>query len=517
MKSLFPERERSRLEALGQIAFCNPFSKERERLELQVLGRSVVEPVLREEKDERYSPWLDEILAISEKALVEASKKRRLDQRYAERDEDLYRNLFFVWTYHEWIPVLDEIIASGAENTTRKELNAYRRFLERYEEWAPLFWRDTPECQPARLFASYFQIRRAFYHIFRFIIGRSAPVNQLRRCVWESIFTVDMLRYQRVLTNRMHNMHTLVTGPSGSGKELVSRAIGQSCFLPFDPQKGFDRQSKERFLPVNLSALTENLLESELFGHHRGAFTGAVEDRAGYFEEAGPHGCVFLDEIGDAGLPVQVKLLRVLESRGFQRLGETRARRFEGKVIAATNRNLSADIANGQFREDLYYRLCGDRVSTPSLREILDDHPDDMERMVAYIAVKLVGEEESERFTEQALAFIQRRIGADYPWPGNFRELERCVSNYLIHGNDPRENIVSVVSKVTVGDWRSSLKQFPEMPLAQLIEAYTQQVWQKNGSYLETARLLEVDQRTVRKYTLRALRQEGHAQDDVKS
>ncbi len=507
MKSLFPEKQRARLEALGKIAFCNPFSAEREKLELQVLGRGAVSPQERDEHDERYSPFLDEILAISAQALVGARNRRSLDQRYSERDEELYRNLFFVWTYHEWIPVLDDIIANSAENTTRKELNAYKRFQERYGEWAPRFWREVPECHPERLFASYFQIRRAFYHIFRFIIGRSARVNQLRRRVWESIFTVDMLRYQRVLTNRMHNMHTLVTGPSGSGKELVSRAIGQSCFLPFDPQKGFDRQNRERFLPVNLSALTENLLESELFGHRRGAFTGAVEDRIGYFEEAGPHGCVFLDEIGDAGLPIQVKLLRVLESRGFQRLGETKLRRFEGKVIAATNRNLIEEIHNGQFREDLYYRLCGDRVTTPSLREILDDRPADMERMVAYIAVKLVGEEESERFTEQALEFIQRYIGADYAWKGNFRELERCVSNYLIHGNYQREDETEVRQETGLEDWQVNLKRFPDMPLGQLIGAYTQQVWQRTGSYLETARLLGVDQRTVRKYTLRALRE----------
>src|SRR5205807_3458271 len=131
----------------------------------------------------------------------------------------------------------------------------------------------------------------------------------------------------------------------------------------------FEADGEQAFFPINISALSPTLVESELFGHRRGAFTGAIADRKGWLETCPASGSVFLDELGDLDPEIQVKLLRVIETRTFHPVGDTASRQFQGKLIAATNRNLAADIPKGRFREDLYYRLCSDQIATPSLAE----------------------------------------------------------------------------------------------------------------------------------------------------
>ena len=198
------------------------------------------------------------------------------------------------------------------------------------------------------MIACFFQLRRAFFHVFFFIVGRSPAAARLRAAAWESIFTHDLRRYQRSLYRHLGDVTTLITGPSGTGKELVARAIGLSRYVPFDGQAGrFVENFHEGFHAVNLSALSPTLIESELFGHRRGAFTGAVADRVGWLESCPANGSVFLDEIGELDPAIQVKLLRVLQRRTFQRLGDTADRRFPGKILAATNRDLVAEIDGG--------------------------------------------------------------------------------------------------------------------------------------------------------------------------
>src|SRR5262249_37326051 len=139
------------------------------------------------------------------------------------------------------------------------------------------------------------------------------------------------------------------------------------------------------FVSINLSQFPEALIESELFGHKKGAFTGAVEGHAGIFERCSPHGAIFLDEIGEASIPVQIKLLRVLQERHFSQVGAHEQRRFSGRVIAATNRSLDALRAEGKFRDDFYYRLCSDVIEVPSLATRLREDPSELDRLIAFI------------------------------------------------------------------------------------------------------------------------------------
>jgi DNA-binding NtrC family response regulator len=205
----------------------------------------------------------------------------------------------------------------------------------------------------------------------------------------------------------------LIRGETGTGKELVARAIHYNS-----------PDGEHPFIPVNCSALPENLLESELFGHVRGAFTGAVGDRRGRFALAG-RGTIFLDEIGDTSAELQSKLLRVLEDGEFYPVGAERAERTEGRVIAATHRNLERMAAQGAFREDLYYRLRVVEVTLPPLRERMGDLP-----LLAQHFVRKASRELHR--PEPTLADETRNALLGYDWPGNVRELENCLTRAMV-------------------------------------------------------------------------------------
>lgn len=203
----------------------------------------------------------------------------------------------------------------------------------------------------------------------------------------------------------------MITGESGTGKELVAQAIHQCS----------GRAGK--FVPVHCAALPENLLESELFGHERGAFTGAVEMRKGRFELAAG-GTIFLDEIGEIPLHIQVKLLRVLENRAFERIGGTETIVTDARVVAATNRDLRAMVERGEFREDLFYRLNVVSLEIPPLRERRDDIP----LLVKHYLDLFTKENDKDiGITEAAMASL-----CAYSWPGNIRELRNCVERMVV-------------------------------------------------------------------------------------
>jgi two-component system response regulator AtoC len=205
----------------------------------------------------------------------------------------------------------------------------------------------------------------------------------------------------------------LIRGETGTGKELVARAVHYNS-----------PDSEQPFIAINCSALPENLLESELFGHVRGAFTGAVGDRRGRFALAG-RGTIFLDEIGDTTPEFQGKLLRVLEDGEFYAVGAERVERTEARVIAATHRNLEHMAANGSFRQDLYYRLRVVEVSLPPLRERLAD----LDVLVQHFIHK--ASQELHR-PEATLSDQTKNVLLQHDWPGNVRELENCLTRAVV-------------------------------------------------------------------------------------
>jgi transcriptional regulator with PAS, ATPase and Fis domain len=227
------------------------------------------------------------------------------------------------------------------------------------------------------------------------------------------------MRAVKTLINKLADSSStvLITGESGTGKELAARAI-----------HGLSPRSAELFVPVHCGAIPEELLESELFGHVRGAFTGAINSRLGRFQLANG-GTLFLDEIGEMSPKLQVKLLRVLQEREFEPVGSDRAVQVDVRVVAATNRDLHTAVREGKFREDLFYRLNVLPLQLPSLREREDDIP-----LLVHYFLEMHGRRKGKSLTQvdkQAMAVIEK-----YRWPGNVREVENLVERLIVLNED---------------------------------------------------------------------------------
>ena len=267
----------------------------------------------------------------------------------------------------------------------------------------------------------------------------------------------------------------LVQGETGTGKEVIAREIHRRS-----------PRSKGAFISINCGAIPENLLESELFGHVRGAFTGAVSDKIGKFEAANK-GSLFLDEIGEMNPVLHVKLLRALQERSITRVGENRERPFDARVLCATNKNLQEEVRAGRFREDLYYRLNEVLMVVPPLRE----RGDDVLLLANFLLKKFIKEFNApvKGFTPDAILAIRKSA-----WPGNIRQLENKIKKAVVMAEKPR---------LTVEDMELARGyQKKVLALAQAIEEfrvrYIDEVLElNNGNRTKTARDLDVDPRTV--------------------
>jgi len=272
----------------------------------------------------------------------------------------------------------------------------------------------------------------------------------------------------------------LITGESGTGKELIARAIHFNS--PRSPRP---------FVAVDCSSLAETLLESELFGHVRGAFTGAVMTKKGLFEEA-DRGTCFLDEIGNISLAMQAKLLRVLQEHEIKRVGGTETIKIDVRMVAATNQNLEELVAEKRFREDLFYRLNVVSIQLPSLRE----RPEDIPLLADHFLNKYASQNNKPvcRISPEAMDVLTR-----YRWPGNVRELENVIeraatlsnTNLIIPEDLPRR-LQMELSQIAISSLPSSL------PLSELEKLYIQKVLEETGgNKKKAADILGIDRRTL--------------------
>ncbi len=486
----------ARLDAIGKLGFTNPFGPERPRLEAIIVGEQVA----------RSSPWsrsldwpledpaLPAIKEEAERQVAVAQTGFERGTSYSEQDRELIRGAaLYVLYYRHDAALYESIIAKSAAETVDFYDAFQHDFRDLFRHVGPPRWAS----DPADLFALFFQTRRAFHFVFHQILGNSIAAAKLRASVWESLFTHDPWRYLRHLQGRMHEASTLILGPSGTGKELVASAIGLSSYIPFDgARRRFARDFRTAFHPVNLAAMSNTLIESDLFGHKKGAFTGAIADRMGHLEGRTASETIFMDEIGELDPEVQVKLLRVLQSRTFHRLGDSEPRSFGGKVVAATNRDLAHEMQTGRFREDLYYRLCSDVIRTPSLKEQLAGNRDELAHLVGVLIQRSLGAADGASFDE-VMSGIDRGVGFDYPWPGNMRELEQCVRNLLIHGR-----YLPATAAPASGALDGLLEQMQNAnaTLDQVISTYSTWVYQREGNYTRAGQILGVDRRTVAKH-----------------
>ena len=492
--------EKQFLAAVSQLAYCNPFLPERARFEKAALGHEFVEgePIwsftVEDPERPRANVW--RIAARTEPLVTELRRRLLASAKASDEELRLYEDAVNQHLYDRYYPrFLERSFGQEARSRGAARWSFYREFLADWRRFYNLEERTFPSHhEPAHTFACFRQIQRAFEQIFLDIIGGSMSAARLRAAVWQSIFTHDIRRYRRTLYARMGDFATLITGQSGTGKELVARAIAQSRYVPFDENKLHFAEDSVALFPINISALSPTLVESELFGHRRGSFTGAIGDRKGWLEACPPLGSVFLDELGDLDPAIQVKLLRVIETRTFHPVGDTASRHFDGKLIAATNRDLAAGIRAGRFREDLYYRLCSDQIATPSLAEQMADSPHVLRELVIYMARRVAGAE-AEEFVPEVTSWIEHNLGTHYAWPGNYRELEQCVRNVLIRRNyRPAQSAASTTAlDQCIEDFRGE-----RLTADELFSRYCTVMYARTGSYEEAGRALKIDRRTVK-------------------
>ncbi len=297
--------------------------------------------------------------------------------------------------------------------------------------------------------------------VYAGIVGQSGKINQL----------IDII--ERLKNNRAT---VLIQGESGTGKELVARAIHYKGSYASNP-----------FISVNCGAIPEDLLESELFGYKKGAFTGANENRDGFFQAASG-GTIFLDEIGNAPAYVQTRLLRVLQEKEVRKIGEQKVQKVELRIIAATNSNLKEMVKNGSFREDLYYRLNVVNIETPSLKSHKSDIP-----LLARNFLKKYKKEYAKpklEFTEKALDLLKV-----YNWPGNVRELENIVQRAIIMSED-KIDVDQLPShlKYSVPEISSELKPLKEIEKDHILKVMAS----VDNNKTKAAEILQINRKTLR-------------------
>jgi DNA-binding NtrC family response regulator len=301
--------------------------------------------------------------------------------------------------------------------------------------------------------------------------------SELRRLIGDSAAMKKLIREISKVANS--DATVLLSGETGTGKGLMAEVI-----------HALSGRRNQRFIAINCAAIPATLLESELFGHEKGAFTGAVREKKGIFELANG-GTIFLDEIGELATELQVKLLRVLQGQEFERVGGTKSIKVDVRVIAATNRNLEEAIANGHFREDLFYRLNVLPMTAPPLRERKEDIP-----ILLRHFIRQFSEKAGKNF-DKLSPDIEEYLSA-YPWPGNIRELQNVVERAVVFGKEPR---------FTAADFNIALPRQPGAapqssgPVSSLkdleLQLLMQALRQSGGNVSRAARTLGISRGTV--------------------
>jgi DNA-binding NtrC family response regulator len=284
----------------------------------------------------------------------------------------------------------------------------------------------------------------------------------------------------------------LIGGESGTGKELISYLVHR-----------YSRRAQGPYIRVNCAALTDSLLESELFGHEKGAFTGAYAQRKGRFEMA-HGGTLLLDEITETPLKFQAKLLRVLEQQDFERVGGNESIRVDVRIISTTNKDLMSEVVEGRFRQDLYYRLCGVRLVIPPLRQRCEDLPD-----LVWHFVNLYARQAHRQITELDSAMMN--IFVKYHWPGNVRQLRNVVLTSLILGTGSKLSLADVSwlfdelqprpqeNTLSVSNGQTSLSELSGMPLDQIErQVILDTLDNTGGNQTKAAKILGISDRTLR-------------------
>ena len=468
--------------ALADVVFGNPYSPRR----IELIGRLLTPGTLitdREALARIVAPKLAAFLGRGEGGLQRLS---------AEERQFLEPALLYI-TYHRYVPHLDALIerqsSRGGEPLTVPFGDELIGDLVRGGL--------SPE-QALHYFALYYQLRRAYYFVHRSLAGECESMRRFREALWNNVFTHDMRGFDAALWNHMEDFSTLLLGETGTGKGQAAAAIGRSAFIPYLPaEHRFAANFHDTFIAINLSQFPETLIESELFGHRKGSFSGAIDHHQGVFERCDRHGALFLDEIGEVSIPVQIKLLQVLQDRTFTPVGGREKKRFSGRVIAATNRPLGEFRRQGRFRDDFFYRLCSDVIELPTLRQRIAESPKELEELVELLVARIT-KTEAPSLVASVLEALRASLPRDYAWPGNVRELEQAVRRILLTGRYSADLPRSSEADESL----EALFAAGRLTADEMLARYCGMLYRQLGSYAAVAKRTGLDPRTSRKYVL---------------
>ena len=477
--------DRDYLALVSDAAFANPFGARRRQLDAGLVESSPVANV----EDPHWTPRMRERLNARLRGLLAAGPAALA--RLPEHDRVLVENAVCFETFHRFIGELRDYIEAQESAGERPLRVSFAGELLRH-----LSAHGIASERALRIFELFYQMGRAHYFISRGLVGQSAAMSSLRERLWETIFTRDILCYEQYLWNRMEDFSTILVGETGTGKGAAASAIGRSGFIPFDEKKSaFSHGFALSFVPINLNEFADTLFESEIFGHRKGAFTGAGDDYRGVLARCPEYGTVFFDEIGEATLPIQVKLLRVLQERLYTPVGSREPSRFGGRIVAATHRSLDELRERGALRDDFYYRLCSNVVELPPLRVRIAQEKSELPALIEHLCARIAGAD-TRSLAREVSEKIERDLGPRYGYPGNVRELEQCVRRVLLTGGcapdlaRPLDAERQLAAQLTRG----------ELSAEALLARYCGLLHQRSSSYVEVARITGLDRRTVKRH-----------------
>ena len=480
---IFNTSDLSFFQKVSAIAFTNPFDNYRDKL-----FKEISEDYSFQSSDKnRQNAYLK---VLSKLDILKQQNKANL-KNFLGDELFIIKYVFLFEIYHKYLDEFDALILE--QNKIENSVNV--KFADNLT--GDLLKRGFKQSEAIIYLAFFYQYRRAFYFIDRGIIGNSKCMIQYRRSLWNNVFTCDISLYEKTLFNQMDDFSTLFLGETGSGKGAGASAVGKSRFIPYDKTNNkFKESFSKSFVEINLSEFPETLIESALFGHKKGAFTGAISDNNGIFDKCSSFGSIFLDEIGDLSIPIQIKLLNVLQGRFYSPVGSHEKRIFSGRIIAATNQSLTKLRRENKFRNDFFYRLCSDIINVPSLRERINENTLELEELINHCVIKITKDRNSTLVTK-VLDVIHTQLPKEYLWPGNVRELEQCIRRIIINGSYKGDDIFAEIDKNS--DFYS-LFESGNLKAMDVLAGYCSFIYKKFGTYDEVSKRSGLDRRTVKKY-----------------
>jgi sigma-54 specific flagellar transcriptional regulator A len=483
------QTERKFVRAINDVVCINPFSTERE----EILARlnPYIDNLNNDVSDE------DHVFFLLKRPLEEFINnlyKRNittiLDVENQDRSE--LENIFIYTTHLRYLDEMDELIQAHL-NEKDKPIKV---------TFGPALIKDLlkfgfSEELAYRGLSVLYQIRRAYYFIGRELVGNCPSMKALRCSLWNNVFTFDIRYYKDYLWNHMEDFSTLILGDTGTGKSSAAKAIGQSGLMHYDPlNQTFTNKFSDSYMLINLSEYPETLIESALFGHKKGAFTGAIDNFSGIFNRCLSHGILFLDEIGEVPESIQVKLLNVLQDRIFTPIGSHKTSRFKGRVITATSKSLEELRTTGKMRDDLFYRLSSDIIIMPSLQQRVQENADELRQLI-HLLVHRMTDTENPKLADWVCDLLNNQIPKHYPWFGNVRELEQAVRRIIL-----KQQYVGAKELNFISSKQDNILKLPDenIDAKQLLTLYCQLLYKKHGTYQKVANIVNLDRRTVTKY-----------------